>query len=56
MEQTRGLFCMCDSGVARCQSLLANALHVQSALHGQVRLAAVNNICVNYEAMNDCKI
>ena len=20
MEQTRGLFCMCDSGVARCQS------------------------------------
>ena len=20
MEQTKGLFCMCDSGVARCQS------------------------------------
>ena len=20
MEQTRGLFCMCDAGVARCQS------------------------------------
>ena len=20
MEQTQGLFCMCDSGVARCQS------------------------------------
>ena len=20
MEQTRGLFCMCDSGVARCRS------------------------------------
>ena len=20
VEQTRGLFCMCDSGVARCQS------------------------------------
>ena len=42
MEQTRGLFCMCDSGVARCQD-------------GQVSLAAVNQICVIHEAMNDCK-
>ena len=37
MEQTRGLFCTCDSGVARCQSLLANEFDVRSVLHGQVR-------------------
>ena len=36
-------------------SLLANELDVQSALHGQVSLAAVNQICVIYEAMNVCK-
>ena len=52
MEQTRSLFCMCDSGVARCQSQLANEFHVRSELHGQVSLAAVNQIFVIHEAMN----
>ena len=62
MEQTRGLFCTSDSGVARCQSqhhavsLLANEFDVRSILHGQVRLTAVNQICVIHEAMNGFKI
>ena len=56
-EQTRGLFCKCDSGVARCQSqhpesLLAN---VRSVLLGQVSLTDINQIYVIHEAMNDCK-
>ena len=37
-------------------SLLVNEFYVQSILHGQVSLAAVNQICVIYEAMNGCKI
>ena len=59
MEQTRGLFCTCDSGVARCQSqhkynvsLLASEFDVRCVMHGQVSLAAVNQICVFHEAMN----
>ena len=48
MEQTRGLFCMCDSG-------LANEFDVRSILHRQVSLAAVNQIRVLHEAMNGCK-
>ena len=36
-------------------SLLANEFDVRSVLHGQVSLAGVNQICVNHEAMNDCK-
>ena len=36
-------------------SLLANELNVRSVLCGQMSLAAVNQICVIYEAMNDCK-
>ena len=36
-------------------SLLANEFDVRSVLHGQVSLAAVNQICVNHEAMNGCK-
>ena len=35
--------------------LLANELDVPSVLHGQVSLAAVNQICVIHEAMNGCK-
>ena len=42
MKLTRGVFCMWDSDVGRCQSLLANEFHVRSELHGQVSLAAVN--------------
>ena len=34
---------------------LANEFDVPSVLHGQVRLAAVNQICVIHEAMNGCK-
>ena len=37
-------------------SLLANEFDVQSALHGQVSLVAVNQICVIHKAMNSCKI
>ena len=55
MEQTRDLFCTCDSGVARFQSLLANEFDVRSVLHRQVILAAVNQIYVIHEAMNGCK-
>ena len=36
-------------------SLLANELDVQSVMHRQVSLAAVNQICVIHEAMNRCK-
>ena len=35
--------------------LLANEFDVRSVLHGQVSLAAVNQICVIHEAMNGCK-
>ena len=56
MEQTRGLFCMCDSGVARCQSEHQYLFWRMSLiLHRQVSLAAVNQICVTHEAMNGCK-
>ena len=59
MEQTRGLFCMCDSDVelsiTTSVSLLANEFNVQSMLHVQVSLAAVNQICIIHEAMNGCK-
>ena len=49
MEQTRGFFCMCDSSVPRCQS------QHQCKLHGQVSLAAVNQIYAIHEAMNGCE-
>ena len=59
MEQTRGLFCTCDSSgslsITRPVSLLANEFNVRSVLHGQVSLAAVNQTCVIHEAMNSCK-
>ena len=35
-------------------SLLANEFDVQGILHGQVRLAAVNQMYVIHEAMNGC--
>ena len=55
MELTRGLRCMCDSlSIATPASLLANEFDVPSILHGQVSLAAVNQICVVHEAMNGC--
>ena len=36
-------------------SLLANKFDVRSVLHGQVSLAAVNQIRVIHEATNGCK-
>ena len=36
-------------------SQLANAFDVRSVLHGQVSLAAVNQICIFREPMNGCK-
>ena len=60
MEQTIGLFCTCDSGVARCQSqhqylLCRMSSMFEVLLQGQVSLAAVNQICVFHEAINGCK-
>ena len=57
MEQTRGLFCMCDSGCGSLSittqvSLLANEFDVRRVVHGRVSLAAVNQICLIHEAMN----
>ena len=50
MEQTRGLFCTCDSVVARCQSQhqchMVNEFGVRRVLHGQVSLTADNQIRV----------
>ena len=54
VEQTRGLFCTCDSGVAYCQSQLANEFDVRSILHGQVSLAAVTQSYAIREAMSGC--
>ena len=36
-------------------SHLANEFDVGRPLHGQVSLAAVNQVCVIHEAMNGCK-
>ena len=36
-------------------SLLANEFDVRSVFHREVSLAAVNQSCVNHEAMNGCK-
>ena len=41
--------------ITTAESLLANEFDVRSVLYGQVSMAAVNQICVIHEAMNDCK-
>ena len=58
MEQTRSFFRTCNLGVARCQS--QHQFHfwrmnsmLGIALHGQVSLATVSQICVNHEVMNN---
>ena len=51
----RGLFCTCDSMWLAPVSFLANEFNVLSILQGQVRLEAVNQICVIHEAMNCCQ-
>ena len=58
LEQTRSLFCACDSGVARCQSQHQCLFWRMSELHGQVSLAAVNQIlCCSrgYECLQKSK-
>ena len=60
MEQTRSLFCMCNSGVARsqsqhrCHSWLMNSMLKRIARASQ-SLAADNQINVFHEAMNGRK-
>ena len=55
MEHRRGLF-GCDSlPLTTPVSLLANEFDVRSVLHGQVNLAAVNQMHAVHEAMNGCK-
>ena len=59
MEQKRSLHVQ-----LRCGSMsnttpelhLANEFDIQSELHGQAGLAAVNKLCVVHEALNCCKI
>ena len=41
--------------ITRPVSFLANEFNVRGVLHGQVSLAAVNQICVIHEAINGCK-
>ena len=61
MEQTSSLFCTCNSCVARCQSqrqfhfLRMNSMFVRNLLHGQVSLAAVNQVCVIHVDTDVCK-
>ena len=55
MEQTRVLFCTCDSEVARCQSQhQCHVLRINSMFEAYC-LAAVNQIDVIHEVMNGCK-
>ena len=50
MEQTRGMRLRCGSlSITTPVSLLANEFDVRSVLHGQVCLAAVDQICVIYK-------
>ena len=50
MEQTRGVFCKCESDVARYYEF-----NVRSVLHRKVSLSAVNHIYVIHEVMNGSK-
>ena len=56
MEPKKGLFCTCLLSITTpVSSLLAKEFDVRSVWHGQVSLAAVNQICENHEAINGCK-
>ena len=60
MEQTRGLFCTCDSVVARCQSqhqyhFWRMSSMFQAYCTGQVSLAADNQLCVIRELLTVAK-
>ena len=45
----------CSVSITTPVSLLANEFDIRSVLHGQVSLAAVNQICVIHKAMKGCK-
>ena len=60
MEQTRSLFCMCDSGVARYQSqhqchIWGKNLMFQANCMGKLAWQLSIKVCVVLEAMNGCK-
>ena len=57
MEQTRSLFCMCDSGEARCQSqhqghIWQMNLIVEANCTGKCAWQLSIKFCVIHEAMN----
>ena len=59
MKQTRGLFCMCDSGVARCQSqhqchFWHVSLMFEAYYTGKLAWQLFIKFCVIHEAMNGC--
>ena len=57
MKQTRGLFCMCKSGVACCQPQQQChfwPLNSKRIAWVQVSLAAVNHIYVFYDSLKAC--
>ena len=59
-EQTRGLFCMCDSGVARCQSqhqcnIWQMISMFETICTGKWAWQLSVKFVVVHEAMNSCK-
>ena len=61
MEQTRSLFCTCDSGMARCQSqhqfhFGRMNLMFEAYCTGKRAWQLSIKFCVIHEAMNSCKI
>ena len=60
MEQTRSLFCMCNSGVTRCQSQhqchnWVMDLMFEANCMGKLAWQLSIKFCVVHEAMNCCK-
>ena len=60
IEQTRSFFYTCkltcgSLSIPTPVSLLANEFNVRNELHGQVSLAAVNQMYIIHEDMNGCK-
>ena len=55
MVHSRGVFCTCDSGGARCQSQHHCHFWRMNSMNEAYSLAAVNQIHVIHETMNGCK-
>ena len=59
MEQTIGLFCMCDSGMVvvnhNTSVISGELIPCFKRIARKVSLTAVNQIYVFHEAMNGCK-